>query len=1390
MKNMKRYGLIAAAALILGLALALMIPRSDSNTANGDNLIVNGDFSRVDADGTPASWYLDAYDGLTGSLFTVEKDESGSAAHIVNVMAKDARFGQTVKVAPNAFYRLHGFIKANAEGGRGANLSVEGVYAFSDSVYDSNGEWTEVTLFGRTGPSQNEINVFARLGGYSGEATGEAWFKDVTLTRVDTIPAGYEARDWFYETVQPADGGEQAEGTWSVRLVLCGIAYLGLFSALLTYLRKRETGLKKPDGKGSLFALAGVLLCALAARVGTALLIPGYDVDISCFKAWAIRMASVGPAEFYSADSFCDYPPGYMLILWAVGGVCRLLGTGVSELAVKLPPILADLALCGALYAAAKKSGVSAKGALALTVLYSFNPLVYVTGAAWGQADALMTLLLFLAVLYAVRGKWKAALPCYMAAVLMKPQALMFGPLGLAALIAHIAGHWKEPKERRAALGDVLWGLGLMLAAAAAIALPFSVNQRGGWLFTLYANTMNSYAYATVNSCNLYFLLGKNWAQAALQTDAAAPVAVYLLAVLPLLAAGIGRSPALRGKFTDKKETLRFFLLAGYALALGAALLILAKLGALTYAGLGAAMIVYSVAVIVTLYLLAGDRLLLPAFGAALLVLLFNTGSMMHERYLFPAVALLLLGYVLKKDTRLLWLAVGLSVSGLFNVGCALDRNIRIGGAAGHLDAPLAGIKSDTAVLEYFCSALNCALSFASLSLCSLLSRGECVVLSPEARPLSPLPERAATRKMGKKDWILLCAVTVSYAVLAFTNLGSAKAPQTAFVSVSADEEIVFDLGESRVFKMAYYGGIHSYASDFSVQASEDGQLWNQLYTAGMKEGDCFKWKYVSSYPDGEQPVALTGRYVRVACDHYHLTLHEILFKDFATGEALPASVLSDQAPSSAFGETSAYADAGNETVSFLLDEQDTMEGEPGWYNSAYFDEIYHARTAYEHLHGLQTYETTHPPLGKIFISWCIALFGMTPFGWRFAGALAGVLMLPGMYMLGKMFGKRSWAGLAAALLMALDLMHFTQTRIATIDSFVVLFIIWMVYFMLRWFWQDEFSLPLGRALIPLALSGLCMGLGVASKWTACYVGVILAILFFYGIYRKWRFVCAAKDVPEKKRTGAQKEAAKGGKRLLITVASCMIFFVLVPLVIYYVSYIPYFAYDGIGVTPKKVIEAAVGTYFTNGQLGGMLGYHSEAGRGMDHYFYSPWYQWPVIGKPMWYASNDFEPEGMQSTIMAMGNPAVWWTGLIAIAAVGAIWAARHLQRDRSVSLFVERDDPRFGILLLLYFGQFLPWTLVPRGTYIYHYFPCVPFLILALVLCLDVIADGGAAIYALPHGAEGQKPREKLALALLIGLLLLALCLFIFFFPYASGVTASQEWLDACKWFKNWLWY
>ena len=71
-----------------------------------------------------------------------------------------------------------------------------------------------------------------------------------------------------------------------------------------------------------------------------------------------------------------------------------------------------------------------------------------------------------------------------------------------------------------------------------------------------------------------------------------------------------------------------------------------------------------------------------------------------------------------------------------------------------------------------------------------------------------------------------------------------------------------------------------------------------------------------------------------------------------------------------------------------------------------------------------------------------ISIFGMVPFGWRFIGTLFGVFMVPAVYLFAKRMLKYRWLAVVTSLLFVFDFMHYTQTRIATIDTYVTFFII------------------------------------------------------------------------------------------------------------------------------------------------------------------------------------------------------------------------------------------------------------------------------------------------------------------------------------------------------------
>ncbi len=610
-----------------------------------------------------------------------------------------------------------------------------------------------------------------------------------------------------------------------------------------------------------------------------------------------------------------------------------------------------------------------------------------------------------------------------------------------------------------------------------------------------------------------------------------------------------------------------------------------------------------------------------------------------------------------------------------------------------------------------------------------------------ERKPM--LSGKTPPLRLSAKDWALMIPLTLIYAAVAFIGLGALKAPQTAYTTTGQTETITFDLGESHTFHILYYGDINQQDHVFSISQSGDGQQWTSPYEVKLSKGDCFKWKNVTgtqvddegnALSPSDQPLYMEARYVRFQADGPGLSMMEIVFRD-ENGQTLPVK--------------SAIATGGREGSAsdprLLTDESETVPEAPGYFNSMYFDEVYHGRTGYEHLHGLKTFEWTHPPLGKVLIMLSIKLFGMTPFGWRFAGALAGVLMVPAMYLMGKLLFQKTRYAFLGAFVMAFDMMHLAQTRIATIDSFAVLFILLAYLCMFRYlqmsFFRDGF-----HTLLPLGLSGFFMGLACASKWIGLYAGAGLAVLFFWSMAQRFLDFKAGRILLGEH----QKQASAYPKYVLGTLAACTVFFIAVPFAIYYFSYIPQFAWEG-GLTFER---------FANMQKS-IFHYHATLTE--THPYQSPWYEWPLMLRPMWYYSGAYEQAGMVSTIMGMGNPLIWWAGASSLVYVFVRFIKSHLKGGKAA-------DHRPAMLLIAAAAQYVPWMFITRATFIYHYFACLVFVMLCIVYAFEQIIHN----------------RPKAGARLQAVYMVLVLLAFVGFYPFATGVPMTTAWADAMNWLQG----
>ena len=1298
------------------LALLLMLSAGAALADAGENLLVNGGFSQLDGD-LPEGWRRDMWLTDTGvSLLTVDENGyDGECVTVTNVDENDARFAQTVSVQPDTLYRLSGMVRAVGcdEDGYGATLSIENVFVYSDSLYDTDGEWQYVELYGRTGPDQTTLTVFARVGGYGTLARGSASFDDLSLVRLDEAPEGVFVYEFYREnssgssaaTVSSDDEAEPPRFTESWLLFICVYVL-----AVVGFTRKRCRA-ATPMPKVRLWGLMGAaLVAALVLRLFLAARIRGYNTDINCFSSWSERIFEMGPHRFYDPEYFCDYPPGYMLLLWLVAALRRLLGIQTGTPAylalLKLIPILADLASAALVWRVARRK-LSERGAALLGLMMAFNPAAIANSAAWGQIDAVLSLAVALCALEAADRRYVRSLLWFGVALLIKPQALLVGPVGLAAILCGIFD--AEGDERKLRLRNALIGAACCLAliyAAGFLCCLGQVHSFGealvrpvAWLLELYTGTVQGYRYVTVNTLNLYYLLGMNWAHA---EDHGAVIA------LAWVLFALAQAGCILLTVAARKRPRRLFLT-----------------------------------------------------GGLLMVLLCTFGPMIHERYIFPAVLLLALAFGCERDRRLLVSLTALTATLFLNEVLVLQGGMTAANY-GHLQSS-----------EHW---LNCIVSAVGLLNAGFLGWTAwdiCVrdnvwpMRSPERESVSAgawTLSREPDYHLGLKrvDVLLMGAVTLLYSVLAFTNLGVTDAPQSGWTSSQSGEAVVFDLGEERDWRMTYYGGICN--STFTMELSNDGEHWTEPRFAQYNQGEIFRWIWFvpldedmnTVYGDPELPVEggarwtyATGsdsfpmqqaRYARVTAQSAGLILYEVGFLG-EDGAPLPVASVSQS------GQTAESASS----AALLIDEQRTVAAYPSYLNSTYFDEIYHARTAYEHLHGMNTYEWTHPPLGKVLMMVGIQLFGMTPFGWRFMGALVGVLMVPLMYLLARQLTKDTRLSFIAMALMALDSMHFTQTRIATIDSYAVFWIMLMYLFMFRYCQMSWNRESLGRTLIPLGLCGVTMGIAWATKWVGLYASAGLAILFFWTVFRRLR------EGWELRRAGQAQQYGQCMRSLAITLVFCVAFFVVIPALIYYFSYFWLLRPEGVRTFGDMLSSERLNRVVELQKS--IFKYH--AGLGSDtHYFRSPWYQWPVIWWPMWYYSGTaYMPEGMISSISCMGNPAVWWFGLVSLLYV-------------TFRVCWQRRASRRSVMVVVAFAsQFLPWVIVPRSTFIYHYFASVPCIILASALLLDDIRKRNENAFSIVSGA----------------LLASAAILFGMFYPLESGLPCSRAYAKYLRWFK---WY
>jgi predicted membrane-bound dolichyl-phosphate-mannose-protein mannosyltransferase len=405
-----------------------------------------------------------------------------------------------------------------------------------------------------------------------------------------------------------------------------------------------DPGRAGPSRTGFLDAATGIvvlLALGLALRLIIAYLIPGsgFAVDLASFQYWASNLANEGLHGFYERDFFHDYTPGYLYVLWLVGGVANLFGGGVGDL-IKLPPIAADLALGYLVWSMVKELGGSERSARIGAALVLFNPVTWFDSVVWGQVDSFGVVFLLLALRELWRDRPERSAILATVAALIKPQLGILIPIVAIVVIrralARRGGYGAEeaPGPRP---GTTSWEartrgpIRIFTAGAAAVltaflaCLPFGLSFPFGLIAQIF-KTAGGYPYLSVNAFNPWAVLVHKSVDGVEQSVALTRSWVCDSTIVPTGPAEFRIGPLVIPELGSPGSDL--------SCPDGA------MIGAFPAVLVGAVLFLAAAILVCWIVARRPDRLTITVGLAVLALAFFVLPTRVHERYLFPLAAI------------------------------------------------------------------------------------------------------------------------------------------------------------------------------------------------------------------------------------------------------------------------------------------------------------------------------------------------------------------------------------------------------------------------------------------------------------------------------------------------------------------------------------------------------------------------------------------------------------------------------------------------------------------------------------------------------------------------------------------------------------------------------
>jgi dolichyl-phosphate-mannose-protein mannosyltransferase len=419
-----------------------------------------------------------------------------------------------------------------------------------------------------------------------------------------------------------------------------------------------------------------------------------------------------------------------------------------------------------------------------------------------------------------------------------------------------------------------------------------------------------------------------------------------------------------------------------------------------------------------------------------------------------------------------------------------------------------------------------------------------------------------------------------------------------------------------------------------------------------------------------------------------------------------------------------------------------------------------------------------HPPLGKWAIALGMRLFGVSELGWRFAAAVAGTLMVIVLVRVARRMTGSTALACLAGLLLAVDGLHFVQSRVAMLDVFLAAWVLGAFACLVAD--RDAVRRRLARADDPelsgpgprlgarpwLLAAGLCLGAGLGTKWSAVYYLAALGLLAF------------AWEVGARRTAGVRAPVRSVLRRSTPLLVAA---FVVLPAAVYLLSWTGWFLSDTGWDRQWAQSNPASGLLgLVPDSLRSLAQYHREifdfhSGLSSSHSYQSHPAGWLLLARPVsYYYPADIgmgeygcEAAACAREVLAIGTPAIWWAAIPMLLAL--LW------------LWVSRRDWRAAAVLLLSLTAIVPWVrddLAGRTMFLFYALPAVPFLCLGLALVAGWAIGG-------PTASAQRRRYATLGAGVYLAVVMLN---FAYFYPVLAAQTIPYaEWYDR-MWFRSWI--